>query len=103
MLEEEHFTAMKNFWDLTQSSKAASNKSEGKVAFVLPEAYGWGMRNPHDRIWGVWSSDELSPLLWEKMNKLIEKHGLELDIIYNSTQFNYENKYVQIYRWDEKI
>jgi hypothetical protein len=102
-LKDEHFTAMKNFWDVTRSSKGQANKLESNVAFVLPDAYGWGMRNPHDRIWGIWPSDDLSPLLWEKMNKLIEKHELELDIIYDNTQFNYENKYVQIYRWDEKI
>jgi len=102
-MKDEHFTAMNNFWDVTRFSKGQANKLESNVAFVLPYAYGWGMRNPHDRIWGIWPSDDLSPLLWEKMNKLIEKHGLELDIIYDNTQFNYENKYVQIYRWDEKI
>jgi hypothetical protein len=103
MLEEDHFTAMKNFWDLTQSSKGTPNRLESSVAFVLPEDYGWGMRNQYDRIWGVWSSDDLSPLLWDKMTKLMEKHGLELDIIYDGAQFNYENKYVKIYRWDEII
>ena len=103
MLEEDHFTAMKNFWDLTRSSKGTPNRLESSVAFVLPEDYGWGMRNQYDRIWGVWSSDDLSPLLWDKMTKLMEKHGLELDIIYDGAQFNYENKYVKIYRWDEII
>ena len=103
MLEEEHFTAMKNFWDLTRSSKGTPNGLDSSVAFVLPEDYGWGMRNQYDRIWGIWSSDDLSPLLWDKMTKLMEKHGLELDIIYDSAQFNYENKYLKIYRWDEII
>jgi hypothetical protein len=103
MLEEDHFTAMKNFWDLTRSSKGTPNGLESSVAFVLPEDYGWGMRNQYDRIWGVWSSDDLSLLLWDKMTKLMEKHGLELDIIYDGAQFNYENKYVKIYRWDEII
>jgi hypothetical protein len=103
MLEEDHFTAMKNFWDLTRSSKGTPNGLESSVAFVLPEDYGWGMRNQYDRIWGIWSSDDLSPLLWYKMTKIMEKHGLELDIIYDGAQFNYENKYLKIYRWDEII
>jgi hypothetical protein len=76
---------------------------ESNVAFVLPDDYGWGMRNQHDKIWGVWPSDNLSPILWDKMNKLIEKHGLELDIIYDNAQFNYEKKYRLIYHWDEII
>jgi hypothetical protein len=102
ILEEEHFTAMKNFWNLTRSSKGTGKRLESNVAFVLPDAYGWGMRNQNDSIWGVWPSDDLSPSLWDKMNELIEKHGLELDIIYDNAQFNYEKKYLKIYRWDEK-
>ncbi len=24
---------------------------------VLPQNYGWGMRNPNDTIWGFWLTD----------------------------------------------
>ncbi len=103
MLEEEHFTAMKNFWDLVQSSTNIPYRIESKAAFVLPDAYGWGMRNPYDKIWGVWPSDDLSPELWNKMNQLIDRHGIELDIIYNNSQFDYRRKYIRTYRWIEII
>jgi hypothetical protein len=33
-----------------------------------------GMRNQFDRIWGIWPSDDLSPVLWDKMTNLMEKH-----------------------------
>jgi hypothetical protein len=67
------------------------------VALVLPKDYGWGMRTPNDKIWGLWNSDALSPIIWTKMNQLLNTYGLRLDIIYNDTTFNFEEKYSKIY------
>ena len=105
ILEEEHFTAMKTFWDLTRSPQEDSlEKVEGEVAFVLPKDYGWGMRQPDDSIWlPKWGPDDLSPLMWENMNKMIEKYDLRLDIIYNDTRFDFEEKYSEIYFWNGTI
>jgi len=105
ILEEEHFTAMKTFWDLTRSPKKGSlEKVEGEVAFVLPKDYGWGMRQPDDRIWiPKWGPDDRSPLIWGNMNKLIKKFGLKLDIIYDDPQFSFEAKYSEIYFWNDTI
>ena len=64
---------MKIFWNQIHIyPRSAFGKVEGQVAFALPKDYGWGMRNPDDKIWGFWSSDDLSPLIWDKMNKLIK-------------------------------
>ena len=88
---------MKTFWDMTRSHQQDSlEKVEAKVAFVLPKDYGWGMRSPDDNIWDVWHPDDKAPLIWDNMNKLIEKYGLKLDIIYDDLQFNLEEKYSQI-------
>ena len=104
ILEEEHFTAMKTFWDLTRSpQKDSLEKIEGEVAFVLPKDYGWGLRQPDDRIWYYWGPDDLSPLIWDNMNKMIEKYDLRLDIIYNDTRFDFEEKYSEIYFWNSTI
>ena len=46
VLTDEHFEAMETFWHMTGSLE----KAEAEVAFVLPKDYGWGMRNPDDRI-----------------------------------------------------
>jgi hypothetical protein len=70
------------------------------VAFILPKDYGWGMRNPDDKIWGVWSLDDLSTLIWDKMNSLITKWGLKLDIIYDDVRFNSKEKYSKVYFWN---
>jgi hypothetical protein len=104
ILKEEHFDAMETFWDMIQSPhQGYVEKVEAEIAFVLPKDYGWGMRNPDDNIWGVWPPDDKVPMIWDNMNKLIEKYGLKLDIIYDDPQFNYEKKYSQVYYWNSTI
>lgn len=105
ILKDEHFDAMETFWDMTRSPQQdALKKVESEVALVLPKDYGWGMRNPGDVIWFPdWGPDELSPLIWNNMNRLIEEYGLKLDIIYNDARFDFEEKYLEIYYWDNEI
>ncbi|MEM2440673.1 MAG: hypothetical protein QW493_05625 [Candidatus Bathyarchaeia archaeon] len=104
ILAEDHFNAMKKFWDLLQHSpEALGERVDGKVAYVLPKDYGWGMRSTDDKIWGIWPPDELSPIIWEKMNKLIEKYDLKLDIIYDDPRFDFKKKYATIYLWNSTI
>ncbi|MDH5770316.1 MAG: hypothetical protein OEZ25_03400 [Candidatus Bathyarchaeota archaeon] len=105
ILEEEHFNAMETFWDMTRSPQQGSlEKVEAEVAFVLPKDYGWGMRRLDDNIWfPTWGSDNHSLLIWENMNKLIERYGLKLDIIYDDPRFGFEEKYSNIYFWSDLI
>ena len=104
ILTEEHFAAMKEFWNQIHTHpRNLIGKVESQVAFALPKDYGWGMRNPNDKIWGIWSPDNLSSLIWDKMNKLIKKYDLKLDIIYDDPRFNFEEKYSKIYFWNSTI
>ena len=102
ILEDEHFTAMETFWDMTCSPQQdALEKVEAEVAFVLPKDYGWGLRNQDDKIWFPnWGPDDLSPQIWSNMNELIAEYGLKLDIIYDDTIFDFEDKYLEIYYCD---
>jgi hypothetical protein len=104
ILKEEHFTAMKRFWNYVHAyPRDAYGKVEGHVAFVLPKDYGWGMRNIEDNIWGLWPADGKAPLIWENMNKLIQKYGLELDIVYDDARFSIGEKYSKVYLWNATI
>ena len=104
ILQEEHFDAMKKFWDYTQDyPRGIIGQVDGQTAFVLPKDYGWGMRHGADHMWGLWVADEKAPLIWENMNKLIQKYGLELDIIYDDNRFQIEEKYSKIYFWNATI
>lgn len=99
-LIEEHFMALEEFWNWIHTNSREEMKTEERVAFVLPEDYGWGMRTPEDIIWGFWPADNLSPIIWEKMDHLINKHGFDLDIIYDDEQYDFKQKYQTIYYWN---
>jgi len=103
-LMEEHFTAMQQFWTYVNGNPDEHGATVGQVAFVLPKDYGWGMRSATDNIWGLWwSADEKAPVIWESMNKLIQKYGLELDIVYDDDRFNVGEKYSTVYYWNATI
>jgi hypothetical protein len=104
ILTDDHLAAMQQFWDYIQDHpRDANEKVDGKVAFVLPKDYGWGMRSATDNMWGLWPADEKAPLIWENMNKLIQQYGLELDIVYDDARFNVQSKYSEVYFWNETI
>jgi len=101
ILGEEHFEAMKQFWIHIQRHPQDYGKTLGKVAFVLPKDYGWGMRWPDDRVWGLGSADGLSALIWDKVNLLVGRYGLQLDIVYDDPRFSL-SKYSEVYYWDSR-
>jgi hypothetical protein len=94
---EEHFEALKQFWNEATTNKIIHGSQMAQAALVLPKNYGWGMRNPQDRIWGFWGPDEKSPQIWELSRKLLTKYGLALDIIYDDADFSFAEKYSQVY------
>ncbi len=104
ILTEDHFAAMETFWNQVHSSpRNGLGELGADVALVLPKDYGWGMRTPDDKIWGFWQPDSLSPLIWNKMTRLMEIYGLRLDIIYEDARFNFEEKYSKIYFWNSTV
>jgi len=102
ILGEEQFGAMQDFWNQLQSGqKSTFGSTNAQIALVLPKDYGWGMRRQTDNIWGLWNSDAISPLIWIKMNQLLNTYSARLDIIYNDTAFNFDGKYSKIYYWND--
>jgi hypothetical protein len=103
ILKEEHFSSMKQFWDHVNLFPEDFGKTKGDVVYVLPKDYGWGFRVVDDVIWlPKWGADELSLVIWEDLNKLIEKYGLRLDIVYDDPRFVLKN-YEEIYYWNDEI
>ena len=98
VLSEEHFTAMQQFWAQIHRHPENYGKMRGQVAFVLPKDYGWGMRRPDDSIWGLWPADNLSSVIYDKLNVLIQSYGLRLDIVYDDPRFSLDG-YSKIYHW----
>jgi len=103
ILTNEHFLAMKRFWNYITSCPRGAQRITGQVAYILPKDYGWGMRLLDDKIWGIWEPDEKTPIIWENLNKLETKYGLKLDIIYDDPRYNPKGKYYQVYLWNATI
>ena len=57
ILEEEHFSTLKKFWDTMQSNPESFGVNQPEVAYVIPKDYGFGFRRADDNIWGLFSSD----------------------------------------------
>jgi hypothetical protein len=105
ILTDEHFEALKNFWNYVKNNPQDHGVGKGKVAYVLPQYYGFGFRKPTDTIWGIWSSDDLSTKIWDDANKLTNRFGVNLDIVYNDPAYfdAITTRYNKLFFWNETI
>ena len=99
ILTEEHLEAMEEFWQYTQNHPRSSNEIEKRVAYVLPEAYGYGFRGPEDKIWGLWETTNLSTEMSYHLGSYIEEYGINLDIIYG-TEITTNEIYMKYIFWN---
>jgi hypothetical protein len=51
------------------------------------------MRNPQDNIWGIWTSDNSTRIIWDNLQVALAKHGYELDIVYYDPAYPITGKY----------
>jgi len=84
LLTEEYFDVIKEFNDFVFENPQNKTSNTEKIAYVLPDNYGWGLRSPDDKIWGVWSADENSQSIWNDLDSLIQTYGYNFDVIYGS-------------------
>ncbi len=104
IMTDAHFEMLKCFWnEVVKNSKVIYGSVKAEAALVLPRNYGWGMRHPEDRIWGWWGPDEKSQQIWELSRFLLKKYGLRLDIIYDDAEFPINNKYKNVYYWNQSL
>lgn len=105
-LTEEHFEAMKRFWDYINTNPEKLGiycPSCTQIAYVLPKDYGWGFRGGEDKIWGLWV-DELSTTMGKTVDYLLHSHHLSLDIIYDDPEYyNKMQIYSKLYFWNGTI
>ncbi len=100
-LQDEHFQALERFWnEVVQNPDVACGSIKAEAALVLPENYGWGMRNPDDTIWGMWNPNSTSTQIWTQLEQRLDQYGLKLDIVYDDPAYPAAGKYCSIYHWD---
>jgi exonuclease VII small subunit len=84
LLTENHFEAIKQFDKYIKENSRNETSNVERIAYVLPENYGWGLRNPTDKIWGVWETDEKSEKIWNSLTNMTKEYGTTFDIVYES-------------------
>jgi hypothetical protein len=102
VMNEDHFLALQTFWNQIQTGKISYDSVPGDVAYVLPNDYGWGMRNINDKIW-YWDPDDLSPQIWNSTRQLLSEFGLGLDIVYGDSLYPLDGYYSKVYYWNETL
>jgi hypothetical protein len=104
ILKEEHLEALKRFWNYANHSPPTRDASTSRFAYVLPKDYGYGFRGPYDKIWGLWEADSLSNKLCTNLYNIMQKHGTNLDIIYDDKKEPYNiSIYKQLIFWNGTI
>jgi hypothetical protein len=100
MLNQQHFEAMQQFWQYVKDHPRTSILTIEKVAYVLPQNYGFGFRSATDNIWGLWTNDALSGKVWNDTQNLLEQYGSKLDIIYEDNVELAGNNYDKLFFWN---
>ena len=105
ILTEDHFDALKDFWNYVHSNPQEHGVIEGELVYVLPQDYGFGFRNPRDTVWGLWNADDLSAKVWDDANMLIDQYGFSLDIVYIDPEVMdaVKSRYDKLFFWNETI
>jgi hypothetical protein len=105
VLNEEHFEVMRDFWDYIGRNSQNKRVTQGRVAYVLPDGYGFGFRSTDDHIWGMWGADELSPKIWNDANKLVTQYGSDFDIVFEDAELMdaLKSRYDELIFWNETV
>jgi hypothetical protein len=104
ILEEEHFAALRRFWDTLHSNPDSFGSNQPQVAYVLPKDYGFGFRRPDDHIWGLFSNDSLSAKIYYDIQTLTSRYGAQLDILYDEPEATpLLSSYRQVFFWNQTV
>ena len=100
---EEHYLALERLWKDIHS-KPYTDLSKPEAALVLPNNYGWGMRDHDDSIWGFWNTDEKTEQIAIIMGKLLARYGASLDIVFEDEAYPVsKSDYKVVYYWSQTL
>jgi len=103
ILDKDQLNAIKQFWQYTLSN-SRENNSNDRVAYALPNGYGFGFRGINDSIWGIWHNDNFSNQQYTHINNALDRYGSKLDIIFIDPSFpSYPNLYSKIIYWNSTV
>jgi len=100
-LSSDQLFTLQKFWNDIHNQNFPSY-SHPDAALVLPNDYGWGMRNPNDTIWGWWPSDSKTLQIAQDTGTLLARYGVSLDIVYDDPPYPIADAgYRHVYYWNQ--
>ncbi len=116
-LTQEHYNAIKQFWEYVSRNPRKSYPASERVAYMLPEALAYGFRGPEnktagefkgdlssrfqDKIWGLWDTNMETFLISTSVSIMLDKFEDRLDIIYNESVPYDTPEYKEIIPWND--
>jgi hypothetical protein len=100
ILQQEHFDAIRQFWEYAQQHPRIEASSFGRVAYVVPKDYGFGFRSASDKIWGLWNADNQSSTVWIGVQNALGQYGSKLDVVYEDCLQLNVSAYRQFVFWN---
>jgi len=99
-----HHDALKQFWQYVKDNPRSSDPIRNRVAYVLPEGYGYGFRGPEDKIWGLWGADDFSFKISTDLGRLFDRYQNTLDVIYDDgLEAGNSYEYRRLIYWNETV
>jgi hypothetical protein len=83
LYNQEQLNALKQFRHYAGENPRDSDSTTDRVAYVLPEGYGYDFRGPNGTIWGLWTADAFSLEISTQIGAFIDRYPNRLDIIYD--------------------
>jgi hypothetical protein len=101
ILGTEQLNAMKQFWQYAKANSQPSSGADARVAYVLPDGYGYGFRGLNDSIWGYWPADSFADQQYTNVSSALQQYGDKLDVVYADPSFpNYTSMYSKLIFWN---
>ena len=87
-LTQDHFDALKDFWNYVRNNPYKQGYLKADTAVVLPDNYGFGFRSPDDSVWQYHTASSWTEKLYSDITELLNQHNSSFDIVYIDPQFD---------------
>jgi hypothetical protein len=100
-LTEDHFNALKEFWNYVQQNPDKQGSLKADTAVVLPQDYGFGFRSPDDSVWQYHQADNWTRKMYSDVTSLLNQYNSSIDIVYGDPEFqnSIQSKYSKVLYW----
>ncbi len=97
-MTQEHFDALKSFWNNeVKNPNVVQGSVKADSAVVLPPNYGYGARWMEDKVWGIYQADNQTQNVWNTIQTALQEHGLQTDIVFATNDFLLPQAYRNLY------